>query len=83
MDLMNIKYSAHAVDRMLQRRITTMQIERILNEPDGMIHQSRDKIIFYKVLKERKDNSLAVVTVIRDIDAYEVVTVMINFEVNK
>lgn len=80
---MNIKYSAHAVDRMLQRKITTTQIERILNDPDGMIHQSKDKIIFYKNLKERKDNALAVVTVLRGVDTYEVITVMINFEVNK
>jgi CRISPR/Cas system-associated endoribonuclease Cas2 len=80
---MNIKYSAHAVDRMLQRKITTTQIERILNDPDGMIHQSKDKIIFYKILKERKDNALAVVTVLKSIDIYEVITVMINFEVNK
>ncbi len=80
---MNIKYSAHAVDRMLQRKITTTQIERVLNDPDGIIHQSKDKIIFYKTLKERKDNALAVVTVLRNLDAYEVITVMINFEVNK
>jgi hypothetical protein len=80
---MNIKYSAHAVDRMLQRKITTSQVERILNDPDGMIHQSKDKIIFYKILKERKDNALAAVTVSREVDTYEVVTVMINFEVNK
>lgn len=80
---MNVKYSAHAVDRMLERKITTTQIERILNAPDGMIHQSKDKIIFFKILKERKDNALAVVTVLRNVDAYEVITVMINFEVNK
>jgi hypothetical protein len=80
---MDIKYSAHAVDRMLQREITTTQIELILNDPDGMIHQSKDKIIFYKILKDRKDNALAVVTVLRDVDTYEVITVMINFEVKK
>jgi hypothetical protein len=80
---MNIKYSAHAVDRMLLRKITTSQVERILNDPDGVIHQSKDKIIFYKILKERKDNALAVVTVLRQVVTYEVITVMINFEVNK
>lgn len=80
---MIIKYSAHAVDRMLQRKITTIQVERILNDPDEVIHQPRDKIIFYKVLKERKDNVLAVVTVLKDADTYEVITVMINFEVHK
>ncbi len=80
---MDIKYSAHAVDRMLQRKITTTQIERILNDPDGMINQSRDKFIFYKTLKERKDNALAAVTVLKGVDSYEVITVMVNFEVNK
>ena len=80
---MYIKYSAHAVDRMLQRKITTIQIERILNDPDGKIHQSKDKIIFYKILRERKDNALAVVTVLKEADNYEVITVMINFEVHK
>ena len=47
------------------------------------LHQSKDKIIFYKILKERKDNALAVVTVLRGIETYEVIAVMINFEVNK
>jgi len=37
----------------------------------------------FNFLKERKDNALAVVTVLRDVDTYEVITVMINFEVNK
>ena len=68
---------------MLQRRITTIQIERILNDPGGMIHQSRDKIIFYKTLKDRKDNALAAVTALKGADTYEVITVMINFEVQK
>lgn len=80
---MDIKYSAHAVDRMVQRKITTTQIEVILSDPDGMIRQSKDKIIFYKILKERKDNALAVVTVLKHLDTYEVITVMINFEVYK
>ena len=68
---------------MLLRKITTSQVERILNDPDGVIHQSKDKIIFYKILKERKDNALAVVKVLRQVVTYEVITVMINFEVNK
>ncbi len=80
---MNVKYSTHAVERMLQRKITPQQVERILVDPDGFIHQSRDKVIFYKVLKERSDNALAVVTVLKEADSYEVITVMINFEVKK
>ena len=79
--LMNVKYSSHCVDRMLQRNITTKDVELILSEPDGKIKQSRDKFIFYKKLKGRKDNLIAAVTVIRNQITYEVVTVMINFEV--
>ncbi len=66
---------------MLQRNISTKDVELILNEPDGKIQQSQDKFIFYKKLKGRKDNLIAAVTVIRTKTTYEIVTVMINFEV--
>ncbi len=78
---MKIKYSSHSVDRMLQRNISIKDVELILNEPDGKIQQSQDKFIFYKKLKGRKDNLIAAVTVIRTKTTYEIVTVMINFEV--
>lgn len=78
---MNIKYSSHSVDRMLQRNISTQDIELVLSEPDGKIKQSQDKYIFYKKLKGRKDNLIAAVTVLRNKNSYEIVTVMINFEV--
>ena len=78
---MKIKYSSHSVDRMLQRNISTKDVELILNDPDGKIQQSQDKFIFYKRLKGRKDNLIAAVTVIRNKTTYEIVTVMINFEV--
>ena len=78
---MKIKYSSHSVDRMLQRNISTKDVELILNDPDGKIQQSQDKFIFYKRLKGRKDNLIAAVTVIRTKKTYEIVTVMINFEV--
>ncbi len=66
---------------MLQRNISIKDVELILNEPDGKIQQSQDKFIFYKKLKGRKDNLIAAVTVIRTKTTYEIVTVMINFEV--
>lgn len=78
---MNIKYSSHAVDRMLQRRISTKDVELVINEPDGKIKQSQDKFIFYKKLKGRKDNLIAAITVLRSANTFEVITVMINFEV--
>lgn len=78
---MEIKYRSHAVNRMLQRDISTDEVELILNEPDGMIKQSRDKFIFYKKIKRRKDNLIAAVTLIKSKDVFEVLTVMIDFEV--
>jgi len=80
-NLMIIKYSSHSVDRILQRKISTKDVELVLSEPDGKIKQSQDKFLFYKKLKGRKDNLMAAVTVLRAVDTFEVVTVMINFEV--
>ncbi len=79
---MEIKYSPHAVDRMIQRQISTAEVENVLAKPDGLIKQSQDKSIVYKEISTRTDNSLAVVAVERD-GNFEVVTVMVNFEVKK
>ena len=68
---------------MLQRNISTAEVELIISEADGMIKQSRDKFIYYKKIKGRKDNSIAAVTLIKSRDALEVLTVMIDFEVQK
>ena len=78
---MEIKYRSHAVNRMLQRKISTDEVELILKEPDGVIAQSLDKYIFYKKLKGRKDNLIAAVTLIKSKETFEVLTVMIDFEV--
>lgn len=78
---MNVKYRSHAVDRMLQRNISTIEVELILSEPDGTIRQSKDKFIYYKKLKGRKDNLIAAVTLLKFKNEFEVVTVMIDFEV--
>lgn len=77
----NIKYHSHAVDRMLQRNISTMEVELILVEPDGIIKQSKDKYIYFKKFKGRKDNLVAAVTLIKNRNEFEIITVMIDFEV--
>ena len=79
---MEIKYSSHAVERMLQRRISPQEVEDILTKPDGVIRQSRDKFIAYKKIRGRRDNMLAAVAV-EDGRMWEVITVMVNFEVRK
>jgi hypothetical protein len=78
---MEIKYRSHAVDRMIKRNVSTVEVELVISEPDGIINQSRDKFIYYKKLKGRKDNLIAAVTLIKSKEAIEVLTVMIDFEV--
>ena len=79
---MEIRYSPHAVDRMIQRRVSTTEVEDLLLKSDGLIRQSKDKIIVYKKMKGRTDNSLAVVAVARGRN-FDVVTVMVNFEMER
>jgi hypothetical protein len=78
---MEIKYRSHAVDRMLQRNISTADVELVISDPDGMIKQSQDKFIYYKKIKGRKDNLVAAVALIKSKNVIEVLTVMIDFEV--
>lgn len=83
LNFMDIKYSSHAVERMIQRKITPQEVEAILTDPDGTIQQSRDKFIYYKKIKYRNDNLIAAVTVQKGKSLFEIITVMINFEVTK
>lgn len=80
---MEIKYTSHAVARMMQRNISIHDVKLVLTEPDGIIEQSNDKSIFYKKLKLRKDNLVAAVAVQEKRDLLEVLTVLVNFEVKK
>ena len=79
---MQIRYSPHAVDRVTERKISTSDVESILTKPDGVIRQSTDKLVLYKKLEARGDNTIAVVAVEQN-NGFEVVTVMVNFEVRK
>lgn len=79
---MEIRYSSHAVERMFQRRISTQEVESLLANPDGVVRQSKDKVIAHKNIKGRRDNSVAVVAS-EGKDTWEVITVMVNFEVRK
>ena len=80
---MEITYTAHTVERMMQREISPQEVEPLLSKPDGTIKQSMDKFIYYKQVKGCKDNALAAVTVKIEKNRFEVITVMINFEVPK
>lgn len=80
---MEIKYTPYAVERMIQRKVSPQEVELLLGAPDGTIVQSMEKFIYYKKINGRKDNALAAVAVQKKNDQYEVITVMVNFEVKK
>lgn len=65
----------------MQRVVSPQEVELLLGNPDGIIAQSKDKFIYYKKISGRKDNVLAAVVVHKRNDLYEVITVMVNFEV--
>lgn len=79
---MDIRYSSHAVERMFQRRISAQEVGSLLANPDGVVRQSRDKVIAHKNIEGRRDNPVAVVA-LEGKDAWDVITVMVNFEVRK
>ena len=67
----------------MQRAVSPQEVELLLGDPDGIIAQSKDMIIYYKKIRGRKDNLLAAVVVQKRNSLYEVITVMVNFEVPK
>ena len=79
---MEIKFNSHAVERMFQRKVSAQEVEDLLAKPDGVIRQSRDKVIAYKRIGRRTDNAVAVVAA-EGKGAWEVITVMVNFEVRQ
>ena len=77
---MEVRYRSHAVERMNQRGVSPREVADALRNPDGIIRQSMDKVIAYKRFEGRDDNLIAVVAA-EGLRAWEVVTVMVNFEV--
>ncbi len=69
---------------MQERGISVAEVEAIVAKPDGRIVQSKDKVILYKKLPERKDNLVVAVVLEKTADGSgEVITVLVNFEVKK
>ena len=64
----------------MQKAVSPQEVELLLGDPDGIIVQSKDKIIYYKKIRGRKDNVLAAVVVQKRNNLSEVITVMVNFE---
>jgi hypothetical protein len=83
MFIMNLRFQPHAVERMQQRNLTVGEVETVIASPDGRIRQSHDKWILYKRLGRKDDSIAAVVIEEMGQGIIDVVTVMVNFEVQK
>ena len=81
---MEIKFHLHAIERMQERKVTAGEIKEVIERPDGRMQQSKDKWIYYRTLKHRRDNAIAAVILSAvPHDLVEVITVLIHFEVKK
>lgn len=78
---MKIVYRAHAIERMIERKLRPEEVEMVVLFADGSIVQSHDKLIYYKKLRGRKDNLIAAVVVNAN-DQIDVITVLVHFEVS-
>jgi Domain of unknown function (DUF4258) len=69
----------HAVEKILDRNISILELEQLLRYPDEVIEQG-PKFIFVKSFAGRKDNSIAAVIIEKKgKHLWVVITVMINF----
>ncbi|MGZ3772580.1 MAG: DUF4258 domain-containing protein [Pseudobdellovibrionaceae bacterium] len=70
----------HAVERVLERKISMLELERLLTQPDEIIEQG-PKFILSKKFSSRKDNNIAAVVIEKKgEDLWVVLTVMVNFQ---
>ena len=70
----------HAVDKVLDRKISMLELEQLMLNPDEVIAQG-PKFIFVKKFLKRKDNNMAAVLIEKKgKDLWVVITVMINFQ---
>lgn len=80
---LNIKkwvLTPHAVERVVDRKISMEELELLIFSPDEVIAQG-PKFLLVKKLKGRKDNNVAAVIIEKkEQDLWVVITVMVNFQ---
>ncbi len=83
MKILNWALSPHALERILERKITLKELQELLEEPDNVIPQG-EKFIFCKFFHNRNDNKLAAVVLEKKEDGlWLVITEMLYFKVKK
>lgn len=70
----------HAVERVVDRKISMQELELLILSPDEVIAQG-PKYLLVKKLQGRKDNNIAAVIIEKqEQDLWVVITVMVNFQ---
>lgn len=70
----------HAVERILDRKISMAELEVLIKNPDQIVQQG-PKYILVKKFPKRKDNNVAAVLIEKKGEGlWVVITVMVNFQ---
>ncbi len=70
----------HALQRILERKITLEQLDLVIKKPD-FVAQQGPKFILAKKIKGRKDNMLSAVVIEKmEKNLWIVITVMVDFQ---
>lgn len=72
----------HAAQRLVDRKISIDELQRLLTSPDEIIPQG-PKCLFVAHFPNRSDNKLAAVVLEKKGDLWLVITVLINFQTKK
>lgn len=70
----------HAVDKILDRKISMQELEQLMLNPDQVIEQGPKYILVKKFLKRKDNNIAAVILEKKGKDLWVVITVMVNFQ---
>jgi len=67
---MEIIYSAHALEKMKERKITKELIENSISNPDSRIDSRFGRLIIHKIIKDK----LLRIVIKKEIDVFMVIT---------
>ena len=71
----------HAVDKILDRKISMLELEQLILNKDQIIEQGHKFILIKKFAKRNDNNVAAVILEKKGKDLWVVITVMINFQI--
>ncbi len=72
----------HAAQRLLERKISIDELQRLLAAPDEVIPQG-PKYLLVAHFPKRSDNKLAAVVLEKKGDLWVVITLLVNFQTKK